>query len=160
MAKYFTAQVCKNGHSITRSIELYPNEMQNFCSKCGAETITSCPSCNTLLRGELYDEEDLFICNDISLDSYCPNCGNPYPWTQSAIENAILMIQEEEGLSYQFKESVIQSLPDIIVETPKTGLAVIRLKKCMSTVGKFAADGLRQFVVDFGCEFAKNLLGL
>lgn len=160
MTRYLTAQVCLNGHLITSSIEHNPELKEKFCSKCGAETITTCPSCGAPIRGELYDDEIAIICPILIVDSYCTNCGKPYPWTKAALENAILLIQEEDELSEQLKISVVESLPDIITETPKTNLAVARFKKVLVSAGQFTADGIRQFAIDFGCELAKKLLGL
>ena len=71
-----------------------------------------------------------------------------------------LLIAEEEGFSEQQKASLVEVLPDVIVETPKTNLAVVRLKKGLASAGKFTADAIRQFAIDFGCEFAKKSLGL
>lgn len=70
------------------------------------------------------------------------------------------MIQEDSILSELERNSLQQSLPDIIAETPKTKVASIRIKKALLTVGEFTADALRQFVIDFGCELAKKSLGL
>lgn len=160
MTKYLTAQVCLNGHMITSSIERNPEQKQDYCSKCGAKTITNCPNCAAPLRGELYDDDCVIIGYTPSVDAYCPKCGTPFPWTSSAIENAALLIQEEEELSNQLKASTIESLPAIVTETPATNVAVVRIKKCLASAGKFTAEGLRQFVIDFGCELAKKSLGL
>lgn len=160
MPKYLTAQICLNGHMVTSSIELNPELREKFCSRCGAMTITHCPSCGAPLRGELYDDEIAIYGFIPSIDAYCTNCGSAFPWTKSAIENAILLIQEEEELSEQLKTSVIQSLPDIVAETPKTNVAVVRMKKVLASAGKFTTEGLRQFILDFGCELAKKLIGL
>lgn len=160
MAKYLTAQICSNGHMITSSIEHNPELMQDYCSKCGGKTITCCPNCNTPLRGKLYDDEVAIFGFAPSIDSYCPKCGLPLPWTKSAIENATLLIQEADELSEQLKSSTIESLPALITETPATNVAVVRMKKCLASVGQFTADGLRQFALDFACEFAKKSLGL
>lgn len=159
MGFYHTAQVCINGHLITDSFDNHPEFRKNYCPECGAETITKCPSCGAEIHGD-YDCGIVVIGGTPSVESYCYNCGEPYPWTKSAIENATLLIQEEEELSEQLKASVVESLPDIITETPKTNLAVVRLKKCFASAGKFTADAIRQFVIDFGCEFAKKSLGL
>lgn len=160
MVRYLTAQICMNGHMITSSIEHCPELKESFCSKCGAETITTCPNCNAPLRGELYDDEVSILGYTPSVDSYCTNCGKPYPWTESALQNTALLIQEEEELSEQLKESLVESLPNIITETPATNLAVVRVKKCLASAGKFTTDAVRQFVIDFGCELAKKSLGL
>lgn len=160
MTKYLTSQICMNGHMITSSIEFNPELKQNYCSKCGAKTITICPHCNAPLRGELYDDEIPIVGYKPSVDSYCTSCGKPYPWTESALQNTALLIQEEEELTEQLKSSLVSSLPDIITETPATNLAVVRVKKCLASAGKFTADAVRQFVIDFGCELAKKSLGL
>lgn len=122
--------------------------------------ITNCPHCNALIRGELYDDDIAIIGPQPVVDSYCTNCGNPYPWTESALESTALLIQEEEELSEQLKASLVESLPDIITETPRTNLAVVRVKKCLASAGKFTADAVRQFAIDFGCELVKKSLGL
>lgn len=103
MTHFLTAQVCANGHMITPSVELNPELKQDYCSKCGAKTITNCPHCNAPIRGELYDDDIAIIGPQPVVDSYCTNCGNPYPWTESALESTALLIQEEEELSEQLK---------------------------------------------------------
>lgn len=159
MTKYLTAQVCLNGHIVTSSVEHNPELTQDYCSKCGAKTITNCPNCNAPIRGELYDDEIAIIGFTHTLDSYCVKCGTPYPWTISALESAALMIREDNELPEIERKNLEESLPDIISETPKTKLASIRIKKALLTAGEFTADALRQFVIDFGCELAKKSLG-
>lgn len=145
---------------ITPSIELSPELKQDYCSTCGAKTITNCPCCKAPIRGRLYDDDAIIIAPHPKVDSYCPNCGNPYPWTESALKSTALLIQEEDELSEQLKASLVESLPDIITETPRTNLAVVRVKKCLASAGKFTADAVRQFAIDFGCELVKKSLGL
>lgn len=122
-------------------------EPPKYCASCGSATILRCKNCNTLIPESRIRP------------NYCTACGFPYPWTEAAIKNATLLISEEEELSTQLKTSVIESLPDIITETPGTNLATVRVKKCLASAGKFTADAVRQFVIDFGCELAKKSLG-
>lgn len=157
MSSYDTALVCLHGHLICDSVEEYPNEIQKFCSDCGAETIMICPSCQKKLRGH-YNHE--FFNKVTIVEDYCFNCGKPYPWTISRLESMQLLIQEDDELQEQQKISLITSLPDIITETPKTKLAVVRFQKALLSVGKFTAEGLRDFAIDFGCELAKKSLGM
>lgn len=159
MGIYHVAQICRNGHMITDSVDKYREHSQPFCSKCGSATITACPSCNVSIRGD-YDCGIVVIGRNTAVPSYCHNCGSPYPWTQSALENTAAIIQEEEDITEQLKAVVVESLPDIIVETPGTNLAAVRVKKCLSAAGKFTSDAIRQFVIDFGCELAKKSIGL
>lgn len=158
MSSYDTALICSNGHLICSSVENYPDDLQNFCSKCGAETIECCPSCKKNLRG-FYNSDDGYI-KPVTVESFCFNCGKPYPWTTSMLETMELLIQEDDDLQEQQKTSLIESLPDIIVETPKTKLALARMQKGLIAAGKFTAEGIRQFVIDFGCELAKKSLNL
>lgn len=159
MGYYHTAQLCINGHMITDKFDSHSELSKPFCPKCGARTITNCPSCNAPIHGD-YDCGIPVIGAPYHIDSYCYACGNPYPWTESAIKNATLIIEESEELSDTLKSSMIETLPDVITETPSTNLAVVRMKKCLASAGKFTADALRQFVIDFGCELAKKSCGL
>ena len=70
------------------------------------------------------------------------------------------LVMEDEELQDTAKEALVASLPDVIAETPKTQLATVRVKKALLAAGKFTAEGLRQFAIDFGCEFLKSQLGL
>lgn len=92
--------------------------------------------------------------------AYCKKCGKPYPWTAAAIEATAELIEEEIELDELQREKLISSLPDIVAETPKTSVAVARTQKALLAAGKFTAEGIRQFAIDFGCEFAKKQLGL
>ena len=156
MVSYHGASICKNGHVVSK----YDANVQKFCSICGAEIISSCSYCSTPIRGLLKTDMCIVGSRPYNCPDYCFNCSKPYPWTESALQNAALLIQEEDELSEQLKCSLIDSLPDIVSETPATNLAVVRMKKCLASAGKFTADAIRQFAIDFGCELVKKSLGL
>ena len=71
-----------------------------------------------------------------------------------------MLIDEEDELSNDEKEKLKQTLPDILSETPRTALAVNRIKKACMKAGGFLKEGLMQFVATFACELAKQQLGL
>ena len=153
MYPYHVAQVCTSGHLITDSFDLFEYERKNFCPKCGAPTITKCPSCGSEICGAIEG------CDCVAtVDLYCGSCGSPYPWTSAALQNAKAIIEEDSELNDELKFSMSDSLPDILAETPGTNLAVVRLKKVFRQAGKLTCDALRQFVIDFGCELAKRSL--
>lgn len=156
MTSYHGASICTNGHVISK----YDANKQNFCSHCGAPVISACRHCNRAICGLPDTDYAILGSRTYIRPDYCDNCGKPYPWTELAIQTATLLIQEEDELSEQLKEIAIQALPDIVTETPRTNLAVVRIKKVLVTAGKFTADGIRQFAIDFGCELAQRLLGL
>lgn len=156
MNYYHNALICENGHILSPTIDLKTNFDSPFCTECGARTISKCPHCESEIRGVSYDSLDFYY----SLPSYCHNCGKPYPWTESALKVAALLIQEDENLDNEQKQTLQDCLPDLITETPSTNLAVVRLKKALKKVGKFTGEGLLQFVNDFCCQLALKLLGL
>ena len=152
----FFVKICTNGHSI---IERHPLKSTEYCEKCGAELISKCPNCNSAIK-EWHINAVVTYTPEFEKPSYCRSCGKPYPWTSAAIEATALMIQEDAELSELERQNLEASLPDIIVETPKTKLATIRIQKALLTCSKFTAEAIRQFAIDFGCELAKSSLGL
>lgn len=151
------AKICLNGHV---SIESTPISGEQFCEKCGAKMISKCPSCDAPIKEWSYNGVVVIGTPKFEKPLYCRSCGNPYPWTESALEAISLMIQEDEELSELEQEKLQESLPDIITETPKTNLASVRIKKALLSAGSFTAEAIRQFVIDFGCELAIRSLGL
>lgn len=153
-----SALICNNGHIINGSFRTQPQRNQQFCSDCGAPTIHTCPHCGREIPGDYAGDFGYAIPWDVP--KYCGYCGKPFPWTESAIESASLIIKEETELSEELKQQVTESIPDIISETPRTTLAAVRIKKVLSSGASITAEMLRQFVIDFGCELVKNSLGL
>lgn len=155
---YDVALICKNGHVKNSYFHEHSEKNSAFCPSCGSPTIHCCPNCNKDIKG--HDLSEFGYMYNYEVPAFCEYCGSPFPWTESALQNAYLLIQEEEELSEQQKDSIIKSLPDIISETPRTNLAVVRVKKGIASAGKFTAEAIRQFVIDFGCELAIKSLGL
>ena len=153
---YYTAYICKNGHCIS-SYGHHTSE-EKFCSRCGSEIISQCPECGAVIRGS-YKSPYGFPA-EYNVPAYCLHCGQPFPWTKTALDIAEALIREDEHLDTLVQQQLIDSLPDIVSETPKTKLSAIRLKKAFVSAGRFTAEGIRQFVIDFGCELAKQQLGL
>lgn len=88
MGRYDTQQVCLNGHQITDRYHKNPERRKDFCDKCGAETIYTCPNCNVEIKGHHYAEGVSFHF-PASVLEYCHNCGAPYPWTNNKVESEI-----------------------------------------------------------------------
>lgn len=153
----FYAKICLNGHAL---VERHPLNSDEYCETCGAKMISKCPDCNNPIKEWDYSGVAVLGTPDFERPLYCKSCGKPYPWTKSAIEATALMIQEDNELSELERKSLEDSLPDIIAETPKTKVASIRVKKALLSAGKFTAEAIREFVIDFGCELAKKSIGL
>lgn len=152
----FYAHVCLNGHVLIAREKISEVE---FCEKCGAKMIDTCPSCQSFIKEWHYPPNTIGT-PKYERVSYCQKCGNAYPWTKFALDAMADLIAEEAELNDIEQEKLVSSLPDIITETPKTSVAVVRFKKAFLSAGKFTADALRQFAIDFGCELAKSKLGL
>lgn len=152
------ALICENGHLINGDYHTNPSNNQPFCSKCGAPTIHECPHCHKEIPGNYTVEFGYAIPWEIP--KYCGHCGKPFPWIQSALESASLIIKEETELSEDLRDLANESLPDIVSETPRTALASTRMKRVISGATSITAEMVRQFVIDFGCELAKKYLGL
>ena len=153
----YYAFVCENGDTMISS---QPLTTPLFCKKCGTKMLSKCPSCGRAI--EEWHRSDDFIAGKprYARANYCQGCGKPYPWTQTALDAAKELILESEELDILQRQKLAESLPDLITETPKTQVAVVRVRKAMLSVGKFTADGIHQFIIDFGCELAKKQLGL
>ncbi len=148
--EHYPAYLCENGHIIETSLPVCNDK---YCARCGARVISQCPNCHATIQGHEHGVSGYY-----SIPSYCTGCGKPYPWLSASIEATTHMIEESE-LEYADQKRIIDILPDVITETPKTQLAAFRIQKAISSGSKFLAEGLRQFVIEFGCEVLKQKLG-
>lgn len=156
-AWYDTAQICLNGHIITSSAKESPKQLKKFCDKCGQKTITSCTNCNTEIRG-YYIIPNVFYPGGLDkAPGYCHECGQPYPWTESAFE-AIKELIEISSVADAEKASVIKDLSDLAVETPRTKVAASKMRIFLKKAGKEVASGIRDIIVDIASEAAKKII--
>ena len=176
---YFeTAQICLNGHVATLNYIRNIGERTEYCPICGKGTIHECPKCNAPIRGAHYTKEQVItsvnvlthtetraVCEHLAdkskyiVPAYCYNCGEPYPWTKTAIEAATELIDEQMSeLTAEEKAKFKAALPEVISDTPRTSLGATRiaryLKKVVPTVQetfkqifyRLAADGARLLI--------------
>ncbi|GAA0395853.1 DUF2321 domain-containing protein [Paenibacillus motobuensis] len=129
---YGTAQICLNGHVIVDTIEEYRYDMKAYCDKCGQPTITSCPDCKSLIRGnEKSNDCGYIIFDEYEKPSFCISCGNPYPWTTRGIAAASELADLVDEFSTEDRELLIKNLADLASETPRTNVAAIQVKKIL-----------------------------
>jgi hypothetical protein len=160
MGTYRTAQICLNGHVITKSADLHPELCQRFCSICGAETISACKDCKSSIRGNYDVPRVISIGETYSLPRFCHSCGQGYPWTAARLRAASDLADELEGLSVDDRELLKKSLEDLVRDSPATELAAVRVKRTLLKAGKTGADAIRSIVVDILSEAAKKALGM
>jgi hypothetical protein len=143
--------ICQNGHVVNGSMIDFPQFNTKYCEQCGAETISKCPKCSTEIRGS-YREG--FGSYDRPL--YCHNCGQAYPWTESAIAAAKEYADTLEGLSSDEKEIIKKDINELVRDSPKQVVAASRFKKTMQKIGRASADGFRNILVDVLSEAIKK----
>jgi hypothetical protein len=67
----------------------------------------------------------------MDVPKYCPECGSAFPWTQTQLESARQYALELEELTPADRQLLAGSWEDIATETPRSELAVLRVKKLM-----------------------------
>lgn len=152
---YDVAQICMNGHVINSMASDYPQSNQAFCSDCGEKTITTCPSCNTNIRGK-YHVPAVISFSSFNPPSYCFNCGKPFPWTITRLEAAGELADELDELSEEEKEALKKSLPELVKNGPKTVVAETRFKKIIKKAGSEAYEGMKAILIDVVSEAVKK----
>ncbi|HJE44451.1 DUF2321 domain-containing protein [Lactobacillus sp. PFC-70] len=159
MSTQYAQSVCLNGHQKSKKVRWGLN-VTGYCEKCGAELISTCPKCGDPIPGD-YDPSGNGVLvlspgSKIPVPRYCHHCGKPYPWTKSAIDSAQELIDLSDTLSNEEKESFKKSIPDILVDTPKTKLASTKFKIYAVKAGTSIASGLKDILVDIAAETAKR----
>lgn len=157
---YDIAQICLNGHLITKTAKTNPQFMENFCSICGEKTITECPHCKAFIRGEYHVPGIVSIGFKFTIPKYCYNCGKPYPWTERALKASQELINEIEKLSKEEKEILQKSIEDLIKESSSKEVAVLRFKKYAKKGGQELFNGLKNILFDIVSEtIRKQIFG-
>ncbi len=152
--RHYTAQICLNGHVVSRELENYPGVEEDYFSKCGARTVTACQQCREPLRGEcryagfggVYDRPD-----------YCFKCGKPYPWTEAELKAANDLAEESE-LSESDAKSLKATFPDLVSDSAQTTVAASRFRRLVTKAGPLAADGFKTILVNVVTEAAKKIM--
>ena len=154
---YQVAQVCINGHVVTDTIKSLDDVKGEFCETCGKRTITACQKCKEFIKGQFYNPDFVFI-GTLDPPSFCFSCGNPFPWTESKIRALKELIDFENNLNEDEKKTMKENIDDIISETPRTNVAVVKFKVGLGKVGLEVAKEIRKIIVDIASETAKKAL--
>lgn len=160
MATQYAQSICLNGHQ--RSVQIrWGVDVQGFCEECGSKLISKCPACDYPIPGYVDPSGDgVLVLGDkprAAIPKYCGHCGNPFPWTQAAIESAQELIDLSE-LDTDDKDKFKDSIPEIMTESPKTKVAATKFKIFATKAGSMIADGLKDVLVDIVSETAKKII--
>ena len=148
------SQVCLNGHLITTAAVETPESRKAFCPDCGASTIMACVQCREAIPGTNWDTA---APSPRRPPNYCQACGSAHPWHQSAIANAIEVLEELE-LEEADLISAKSALPDLMSDTPKSEVAILRIRRILSKAGKPAYDIGIKVISDLASETIKKAL--
>ena len=152
---YEVAQICLNGHVITSIAQRHPELKKLRCPTCGEQTITHCPDCNQPIKGD-YFVPGVVDFSAYHKSAYCDSCGQPYPWTKRNQEAVAELIEFSEMLSATEKEDFKGSIKDLMIQTPKTNLAVTKYKTYIKKAGTEVAKGLKEILIDVVSETVKK----
>ena len=170
-AQYDVAQMCLNGHMVNDASQARPEFSKKFCPDCGAESISRCRDCNEPIQGALHTSYVMggsrylrrpptrrTMTTDGTVRALCHACGRPYPWTRTRIEAAKALAEEQDELTIADRLLLQSSIDDLVVDTPKTSVALIRFKKLMMKIGKQGADGFKDILVNVLSEAVRKQL--
>ena len=77
-------QVCRRGHVITDVLASYPELGATHCDRCGAPTLSRCPTCGEEIAGAA-SLPGMVTIGERPAPQFCPGCGAAFPWTGIAI---------------------------------------------------------------------------
>ena len=152
------AQICRRGHLVNTRIHETPEYSGEFCPKCGQKTLTACEHCKAPINGQWHGLEGFMAMDEDDVPAYCHACGRPYPWTAEGIDAARALVAELEGLNDADRIMLSASIDDLVVESPRTSVAVLRFKKIFGKAKGFARDLLVDVMAQIAVESAKGKL--
>jgi len=154
--QYFQ-KICLNGHQITDFYKLSESpQPTEYCENCGKKVISACLKCSKPILGRYV--VDLYFGSLCHVPSYCKYCSNPYPWTELVINTTKEILSLEDGITESDKSLINDSIPDLLVDTPKTNLAIAKFKKGLASTSVIIKDSLRELLVDVISETAKKAI--
>ena len=159
---YGVSQICLNGHILTDQCN---DEVltQKCCSRCGEAIINRCQQCQVPIKGRprivsQIDPPFTYFNGPEYLPAFCINCGSPYPWTQRAKESIQELIEFSDNLNATEKGDFIEILPALVVDTPKSPVAIIKCKTYITKVGGEIAKGIKDILKELATEAVKKAL--
>ncbi|MBC8147929.1 MAG: DUF2321 domain-containing protein [Bacteroidetes bacterium] len=158
--RFETAQICKNGHIITDSVQSSPSN-QNFCDNCGESLVTNCIHCDAPIKGKEWISDFFAGSRPISLPNanpFCYNCGKSYPWTEATVTAAKDLALVLEEYSEDERDMLTQSIDELIIESPKTKVEAVKFSRLMKKGGRSIAEGFGEILIDIISETAKKII--
>lgn len=153
---YDEASICLNGHLVSEFSVSQPETVVPFCAKCGAAVIRQCDGCQRPIRGYEHIPGAIGSFGAFSAPAHCSNCGRPYPWTRKGIEAARDLIDELDELDDRERDKLKASLDDLVVDTPASQVAVVRVKKALAKAPGATASALAAVIKEIATEAVRR----
>lgn len=161
---YDAALICENGHLITSQMKSKPEDIANFCAKCGAKSISKCPSCEKPIDGYFHGADDGFFIefsHDMDgIPNFCQHCGKPYPWMEKKLKAFEELTELMEELSKEERKDLYQSVMDVSSDNPRNQLGALKIKKVGMKVSKEIWNVAKDIIIQIGTEAALKQAGL
>ena len=154
---YDIMQVCMNGHRINSSYQEFAQHNKAFCPDCGEATITACPECKAPIKGYYYG--GVIRSSQVPVRAFCDACGMAYPWQVARVANALEVLRLQ-GVDEADVQEIEKNLSDITRDTPRTQVAVLRVRKALAKAGKPVYDVCIKVIGDVAAATVKAQLGL
>ncbi len=156
--QYFQ-KICLNGHQIDTCYDMTDNPNNpEYCEECGKKVISACPSCSEPILGAYVSSFYLSLDFSCAIPNYCKHCSKPYPWTELVINTTEEILSLDDAITENDKSLINDSISDLLVDTPKTKLAIAKFKKGLSSTSSIVKDSLRELLVDVISETAKKAI--
>jgi len=91
---------------------------------------------------------------------YCPDCGNPFPWTEERLKAAHDLIEELDELTGDEKTRLNESISELAHGSAQTPVAITRIKKIALKIGKGSWTLLEKIITDVASDTVKKTIGL
>src|SRR5260370_39763184 len=153
------AQVCRSGHLVLSSLQRFPQFRKSFCEDCGAPSIDQCQTCRWPIAGR-GPNSWMGGGGPFRPPIYCGECGNPFPWTATALAAAKEYADDLDQLSVEEKDALKGTFVDLTSDTARTPLAASRFKKFTNKMGPIAGGILQKIIENVLTEAAKKSMGL
>jgi hypothetical protein len=88
--------------------------------------------------------------------AYCLNCGMAFPWTRANIEAAKELADELNELSAEERIALRNAIDDLVSDTPRTQVAIVRFKKIVPKAGKLAVEAFKKLLFDVATDVVKK----
>jgi hypothetical protein len=155
MGYHDVAQICLNGHMINDCAKTLPQFSKAFCTDCGQRTVTNCSKCQAEIKGYYRSDSGIGGVRP-DVPKFCHACGEPYPWQAEKLATAKALADEFDELSSEEREKLKGSLDELVIDSPRTELAVARFKKIMAKLGKGSVEMMKQITIELVTEAAKK----